>query len=435
VEAYNLLKVGLADANDALAEERNFDATWWNRFYEKTGCMSRCEVFKDTLDRAETAKMRRDVLDMIAETCLERRLRYGIRLWVDGTQIDNLDPFFDTPPLPHEDIGDWTTRVFGKRKYGIIFNRGEKFSDHLSRSMVLKLGPLIDKIGMPTEGFLFTIFIGNYDNTPLGIHKDLPGKSVMHFHLGPGPKTMYTWDDQPYSTHAAADPSNAKQLAKHAHYSLSHTFDEGDIYFMPENRFHIGTQSGLSVGIACWCNNRSVQDMTTRLFTLFARDYIRSSPAMLKADPSDLNNTDHIEQVLDLYDMPKELADATMKDVLRYVYRDLRYALYSNGGLRNGPLPRKDRITLRENSIVQVEHPYKMLHYASTDGSRLSLFSRGTRLEMHFNPAIIRIVERINQGEAASIKELEELSAPDLPALGVRQLLQQLRTFRGIFIE
>lgn len=435
MEAQTLPEPGFAGIPPAPVPLTSFDAPWWDMFLRGTGGMSHCEVFKDTLARSETAAMRRDVLDMIEETCRERRLRYGIRLWVDGAQVENLDQFFDTPPLPHEDIGDWTARVFGERKYGIIFNRGEKFSDHLSRTMALKLQPLIERIGMPTEGFLFTVFIGNYDNTPLGIHKDLAGKSVMHFHLGPGGKTMHTWDDEPYSTHAAADPDHAKSLAHHAHYAQSHEFSEGDIYFMPENRFHIGTQSGLSVGIACWCNNRSVQDMATRLFTLFARDHVRESAAMLKADPAGLEETGGIEPVLDLYDFPPELEHASMKDVFRYVYRDLRYALWSNGGLRNGPLPRRDRVTIRENSLVQAEVPYRMRHYLSADGRRLSLFARGTRLEMNNNPAIVRVVTRINRGDAVAVKELEELAAPDLPVLGVRQLLQQLRAFRGITID
>ena len=33
---------------------------------------------------------------------------------------------------------------------------------------------------------------------PLGIHQDHRGENVIHFHLGPGDKQMYIWDEDAY---------------------------------------------------------------------------------------------------------------------------------------------------------------------------------------------------------------------------------------------
>jgi len=411
-----------------------FDSMWWDGFLETTQQMSTPCVFKNCITESETTQMRRYILDILADFSRQRSIKYGMRLWVDGKQADDLSSFYDCPPLDGEDIPAWTKRAFGEKKFGIILNRGEKFSKELSRLLAYRLQPLLEKIGMPTEGFLFTIFIGNYDNTPLGIHKDLPGKSVMHFHLGPGSKDMYTWNDADYESRAGATVQGNQDIAPHLPYATRHHFEEGDIYFMPENRYHVGTQEGLSIGIACWCNNRSNFQFAEQLLFFMRNNFLKDSTLMLKADRNDLENLSGLDKTLALFDIPEHLDNLRFKDLLSVLYKDLRYALYSNAGYRNAPLPNEDKVTLDIDSVIQLEAPYKLLYYIPAESDKLVLFSRGTRLEMKNLPEIRGMIDLINKGEQISVREILQGFSDAFPRESIYYLLKQIYKYNGIAV-
>jgi hypothetical protein len=410
-----------------------FSSSWWDSFIDSTKQMKVPASFKGCFSKAETHQMRMGVLEIIAEASRNRSSKYGLRLWVDGARDSGLESIFQTPPLSGEDIDSWTGRAFGTGKFGIILNRGEKFCQELTATIATKIAPLLEKKGMPTEGFLFTIFIGNYESTPLGIHKDFSGKSVMHFHLGPGEKTMYTWDDEPYSSRCGINAKNNTEIGPHLEYADKHTFGEGDVYFMPENRFHVGCQSGLSIGIACWSNNRSSADYAHDILLFVHRSYVRSSDLMLHADNNTLEDTSAIEATLDLYDLPEHVQKLSFKDLLRETYRDSRYALYSNCGFRNSPLPTAHELTITKSMKLCIVDPFKMHYRENGVGKKISLYVRGTRMDL-YDPGFIRpLIDKLGEGSTLSVSALESLcSVDEVPSLHF--LLAALYRYRGIIV-
>ena len=181
--------------------ENVFSPLWWDEFLEKTNNMSEPGAFYNCMPSEETALMRTYILEILARLAHMRTSKYGYRVYLKGVLLDGngMEKIYDLPPLPGETLEQWVVRAFGEQKFGMIINQGERFNLELSKLIALKIQPYLAKTGIPTEGLIYTLFIGNYDSTPLGIHKDLPGKSVMHFHLGPGAKTMYTWDDEVFA--------------------------------------------------------------------------------------------------------------------------------------------------------------------------------------------------------------------------------------------
>jgi hypothetical protein len=416
---------------DPVAFASRFGPDWWDEFLGGTAQMSTPEAFAQRMTRTQTARMRRLILDIIAHHAAGCRAAYGYRVWLAGAQLQDLDDHFARPPLPGEDIGDWTHRAFGDQPFGIILNCGEKFNDELSRAMAFALQPLLAKMGMPTEGFLFTIFIGNYDMTPLGIHKDLPGKSVMHFHLGPGPKTMYVWEDDRYRTEPGVKRQNNKNFTPHLPTAIARTFHEGDIYFMPENRFHLGMQDSLSIGIACWANNRSKRHFAERLMQLVRQNYLRNSDDMLKSDKLAPDDISGVEETLALYEAPH---DHDLKRLLRHVYKDFRYALFSNAGLRNAPLPDDPVPAIADNAVVRIEEPYRIYHAPESEEGRLALYVRGIKLSLKDIGGLRALVDALNGGHAFSFEAvLDILGEPWTPDTG-RYLLGLLRRHRGVRI-
>ncbi|SFW83982.1 hypothetical protein [Chitinophaga sancti] len=389
-------------------ETRKFDAGWWNNFLDTTENLTKTSVIKDCISREETAAMQQYMLEIIAELARLRTNSFGYRIYIEGRELSHAEmlQFFDVPPKENEDIAQWAERAFGDKKFGLIINQGERFNQQLSKLIADKLKPLIEKTGVPTEGIIFTLFVGNYDSTPLGIHLDMPGKSVIHFHLGPGDKTMYTWNNDEYLKLVGEARHNNKDLDKYLPYANKFPFEEGDLYFMPEDTYHIGTQKGLSMAIACWMYNRSNFDFATRLQDLVAESYLRKKSGNLKPDNNPLDNPAGLDKTLDLFEIPSDLEQLPFKDLLKEIYTDLRYSLHSNAGYRTSPFAREKTTPLTPDDVVELEQPYKILYKNALNGEKLHLFVRGAKIELNKEECIKGFIDEINKGIPVTVREL-----------------------------
>ncbi|QZK98520.1 hypothetical protein [Flavobacterium psychrophilum] len=386
----------------------NFDSVWWDNFLSNSKQMTETTVIKDCMPKQETALMQKYILDILADIAKLRTNKFGYRVYIDGVQLENNEmiQIYDSPPKENETLEEWTIRTFGNKKFGMIINQGERFNLPLSKMIAFKLKPLLDKIGMPTEGMIFTLFIGNYDKTPLGIHLDLPGKSVIHFHLGPGSKTMYTWDTKEYLDLVGEEKYNNQNIEKYLPYANEHPFDEGDVYFMPEDTYHVGTQEGLSVAIACWCYNRANIDFAVRLQSLLSEQYLSKKDENLKADKNHVDDVSAVNKTLDLFELPKEFEDLSFKNLLKEVYKDLRYSLYSNAGYRTSPFLKKEVISFEMDDTIELEKPYKILYKESLNKEKLQLFIRGIKFEINNFDSIKEFIDEINKGISIKVKDI-----------------------------
>lgn len=423
-------------ATDPLALSRlkqQFDAAWWQGFMQQTRQMTVPATVTAGFTADQALRMRRLVLDILAEVGQVHRDRYGYRLWVDGEQVEDLADHFAHHPRPDEDVQAWVQRAFGDRKFGIILNQGEKFSAGLSQAAAVILKPILEMTGMPTEGILFTVFIGNYDMTPLGIHKDFAGKSGMHFHLGPGPKTMYTWEDEDYKTAPGEKRQNNMNVAAHLATATKHTFHEGQFYFMPENKFHLGMQNELSIGIACWFYNRCDHDFMQELLHRVMNDHVRRADGMLKADKNPIDDTRAVEPVLSLL-MLEDKEDLALKPLLRAIYRDFRYSLFSNAGFRNRPVPRVADIEVGPGDAARTDEPYQLLCRAGVQPGRHDVFVRGTRVSLQNFAGLERVVDLLNGGTTVTVAQLAALLDDPQAQRKVRYLLKVLHKYRGVTV-
>ena len=413
--------------------KQQFDAAWWHDFMRQTRNMTAPATIAAALTAEQARLMRRLVLDVLAEVCQVHRRRYGYRLWVDGEPVETLADHFAHHPRPDEDVEAWVRRAFGDHKFGIILNQGEKFSAGLSQAAAVILKPVMEMMGMPTEGILFTVFIGNYDRTPLGIHKDFAGKSGMHFHLGPGPKTMYTWEDEDYRTAPEEKRQNNMNVAAHLPTATKHTFHEGQFYFMPENKFHLGMQDQLSIGIACWFNNRCDYDFVQELLDHVMNDHVRRSEGMLKADRNPIDDTSAVDAVLSLLTL-EDKEDLALKPLLRGIYRDFRYSLFSNAGFRNRPVPRPADVDVGPGDAVHVDEPYRLLCRTGARPGRHDVFVRGTRVSLQNFAGLERVVDLLNGGTPVTVAQLAALLDDPQAERKVRYLLKVLHKYRGVTV-
>lgn len=170
------------------------------------------------------------------------------RIYLDGNLSAEADDWIrHTEPHRSERFESWLQRSMGYRRFGIIVNHAEKWSDTLACFTAEFVEPIRESLDKNHTNVEISFFIGNYGHTPFGVHLDDPYSSVVHLHLG-AVKTMYLWNDEVFKQcdgiHHRFDVDNIKMFAE------SYKIESGDAFVLPPHYWHIGEATDFSVGLA-----------------------------------------------------------------------------------------------------------------------------------------------------------------------------------------
>ena len=411
-----------------------FSARWWDAFLAESELQSRPRIFRNVLGQQRVTAYREHVLEILRCLARLRSARYGYRVYVDGAKLSDAEMalVYDAPPHDGETLEDWVARVFGERKFGIILNAGEKFVAELSDDVAALLAPLFARIGFPREGVQFSIFIGNYDKTPLGIHQDKRGENVMHFHVGPGDKTMHLWQRDRYKALLEETGLTRDRVDELRAHATRFDFGPGDVFFMPEGEYHIGSQDGLSIGITVWQYNHTNDHLASNLHQMVFRQFDVQPEILIHGDDRPLEDTSGLDDVLAKFRLGPDLAPLCYEDLMRSTYRDWRYCLHSNAGYRNAPFPRKGAPPIDPDGELRCTPPYRILHRRTDDGTKLHVYVRGQRFEMRYFPCVIALVEALNTGRPHRVRDLLRLLDPSWDERIGLHVLQEIHVRHGI---
>ena len=402
-----------ANAKD---KRKPFQASWWDDFLSRTDNCTQTAVFKNCLSPEETAWMRKQLLHIVSVLSRMRTDEFGYRVYLDGKRLGykEMPQIYDRSPHAEETVADWASRCFGDKKFGMIINRAEKFNPDLSAWVSDKIAPLLEQKGMPYLGMNFTVFIGNYGWTPLGIHRDERGENVIHFHLGKGGKTMYTWDTAVYEDMTQPlERMNNTHIESYLACADEHTFGEGDLYFMPQGVYHVGRSDELSMGLTLWFHNAVKGRLAKRPLKVILDQYFEESDEILETDPCGVGDQRSFESSLELFKLPEEFENLSFKQLLRESYREFRYALYSNGGFWTRPFPREKGFDFKPQTRIQCASPYKIYYHDNLNGKKIHLYARGTKIVLDRHACIKSLIDRINSGAITSVKDALSSLDPD----------------------
>jgi hypothetical protein len=392
------------------------DSAWWDTFIKETQNLTETNTFKNCLSREETALLRSYLMEIIADLAARRTNRHGYRVYIDGrVQTDaEMGKMYDTPPLQGESLEDWVKRAFGDNKFGMIINEGERFHRKLSRLMALKAAPLLEKIGFPQEGVNFSLFIGNYGWTPLGIHQDSAGESVIHFHLGPGNKTMYTWKEKEFRELVDFATFNNRDVEPWLPHAKKFEFGEGDLYFMPTGEYHIGYSDELSLSLTFWTYNHTKFRFARRLHSMITDQFLKESPDLVTPDKNHIDDTSGVVEYFSHFEFTDGMGGKSYKELIDDMYKDLRYSISSNCGYRTSPFPfREEDSVVNIDWVVSNETPFIIKCRESSDKEKLYVYVRGHKFSLNNLPCIVTMLSRINEGGKIGVRELLALLDKD----------------------
>ncbi|AMP97872.1 hypothetical protein AY601_0933 [Pedobacter cryoconitis] len=422
---------------------------WWTTFLKKSDFFKDSILIPGVMDEETVDSFNGMTGSMLREIFIRQNTSYDFRLYLNGKSqsrkymVDNL---FNFPPLITETLAEWADRVFSDQKFGLIINSGEKFSNEMAEKIALYLNPLLEQAGLPLKGINITVFVGNYGFTPLGIHTDHPGENVMHLHLGPGEKTMYNWDIEAYKE-LAGDVSNNKNITPLLPYAKAFQLKEGDVYFMPWNKFHIGNTEDFSVGVSVWYNNMPLNKLFENLIKSFKYQFLKeddtNDKSMIVRPYKKPDAEEGFEQILSALEMDENRINKSLKNLSKEVFEAYILSLYSNQGWKSRPISVEDELSQDgvkqdastfhhlKGKIISVPKSYKMT-YKVLENGQLRIYARGTKIEIKYHPELIAIIEKLNEGGSYLTEELLTALSKDWPEDAGLYILNLLYLKRAI---
>lgn len=125
------------------------------------------------------------------------------------------------------------------RKYAVIISGFHGFDFPLWDRERRFFGGLWDEVGLPLTSAITTMFHGNYDHSPVGVHKDR--FATFMFGLRER-KRMRFWAERPWSESEAV--SSMVDYERFLPSSFAVEVEPGDLLYWPADYYHVGENCG-----------------------------------------------------------------------------------------------------------------------------------------------------------------------------------------------
>jgi 50S ribosomal protein L16 3-hydroxylase len=315
------------------------------------------------------------------------------------------------------------TRLLDGRRFGLVVEDVQAYDATLWVRLRDFLRGLYERTGMPGDCAKATVYAGNYDRTPFGLHR---GNSGTFMFVVDGQKRMRTWPDAFFR-----DKEDLTHRLDYAHYNdASIVLDAapGDVIYWPSDYWHIGESvtgaMSAAISVALFMEPRPTSDVMA-----LARGMVQAH--LSTHDPTRI----------------AERAAAALRSVgadPRFE-RAIRTALLNKTtayGFARAPLPLPAH-SLTDDDVVHGLAEYPVI-WMREDDDRLTCSACGHAFGISASPLVLKLLERLNDGEPALVSALiaeyagsvtagdvEFITTPD----DVRALLEKLVSLRAVVVE
>ncbi|KDM91123.1 cupin domain-containing protein [Photobacterium galatheae] len=312
-----------------------------------------------------------------------------------------------------ESIEAYFLRLAGNRKFGVIINGAEQWSDELSRFAQQTFSPVIHKMGYDCSTIEVTLFIGNYGYTPFGIHVDDPYTQVVHFHLGPSNKSLTLFE--PKLFHQFNGPSK-NCYDPDAMIEMGNTFNiqPGDIFVLPPHYYHVGNTESFSIGIAIAISKYPKSHVTKNVMRTAITEKIYDKPI------SDAISSDEFECL-------------SFSEWLSFHYEKYCFIQKSRGGLRYAyQADRSEEIN--HDTILEMDKDFRVLLHEKKDN--LFVFARGNHIKVRNHPAVKQLFQILHEiSTPFTIHHLNECVLDQISQSDIQYFIDLLYSFGVIHLR
>lgn len=163
-----------------------------------------------------------------------------LRFVLDGRQLAAPGPWL---PDPHDiDFDAYARRVRERAgdacEYALIVNTLHRHGYGVWAAGQRFFQGLWQRVGIPGSSAITTLFHGNYERTPVGVHKD---RFATFLFVLEGRKRMRFWPQRPWSAPVATCVDYAEYMGS----SFAIDVEPGDVLYWPADYYHVGETAGV----------------------------------------------------------------------------------------------------------------------------------------------------------------------------------------------
>lgn len=406
-----------------------FVARWWNRravVFRGAGVtpFTAADVFTAAVGAREVAL--RETYDAAA--------RRHPQFSVDGQVQAFLARWL--PLAEDRDLAGYAARLAGAlagRSHALMISSFHSYSFAVWSSARAWFAPLWQRIGLPVTGAITTLFHGDYEATPSGVHKDR--FTTFLFALA-GKKRMRFWPERPWR-----EPVSTLTRYE-AHLASSFTIDvaPGDILYWPSSYYHVGENLGglatsVNIGIPIDGHRAAyyVDDLVSSLDGIDACEAAQRQRPVHAARRRPLvrgalSAGGRLSATLPaaLTSALAELAELTAPSALASRSQRVWLARRSAGAFEPPPPPAR-RVRLADRDRVRGDRAFPVV-CAETRGERggWECAANGHVLPAIDHPGVPALCAALASGRVHTVGALARSAAP------VRALLEQLVALRAV---
>ncbi len=397
----------------------------WNTFIQDAQQLTKPAQAKQLISKTDIVEIKQLIIDVLKGFLNKEDLHIGLKVYIDHTlRNDMIHEMASNPPTLDSDLEEWSQQIFGDQKFGMVLIGLEQYSNAFAEKAAMIVHPLLESAGLPLHGLSFLFFMGNYGFTPFGIHKEATGEDGVLFHLGPGNKQFYTWDDPKY---------NVIEHNSEVFHNISDMIDNGETYelapgdamFIPHYVYHIANTPEFSVSFVLDYINPPKDQFENELIQETSEEVLITQTEYTKPIPINASLQQQ-NAVIDFQSLQKKIEISFARKIKR---------LKSNGGIRRKSNPVRIQMPPTENFSLKGKKAFP-IYLDEQDPKETLLFARGHRLVIQkHHPTLLQLIDQLNQGNSISIASIRQQLEPQWDLIGVFGFIQELLNIEAVVLE
>lgn len=329
------------------------------------------------------------------------------------------------------------TPMVGGRRFGLVVEDVQAYDGTLWLRLREFLRGLFAHTGLPGDACKATVFLGNYDRTPFGLHR---GDSANFMFVVDGLKRMRTWPDAYFQ--GKPDLTYSTAYAQHNDASIVMNARPGDVIFWPPDYWHIGEsvdgRMSSAVSLALFMTPRPVPDLMAHVaravhHEMAAYEPLPTSPGARDQFEHRLRVTARARGALAIAAVDHSLEAALERDLLNLV---------TAFGFTRPPRPLPHR-ALGDDDVVRGDANYPIM-WQSADNDDITCSACGHAFTTSASPHVTELLDLLNEGAPHRVGDLAQRFSGTVVANDVefettpasaRKLLERLLSLRAITLS
>lgn len=378
--------------------QNKFWSTFTKKHWEQKPVL--VKKFKSSIVEIDQSEVFNMLVDY-SNQCRKIKSADGFKLYVDGQMLYPAEILQFLPQKADKNLAGYNSRMEEYfSDYCLVCDELLQVSQESWNKLQEFTETLFTHVGFPNRFVEMGLYLGNYRQTPFGVHVD--GCGVFSFPVV-GKKTFRLWKPEFAEKHPALD--RAQEYSRFKKNSQTMTARYGDMAYWPSSAWHIAESDGsfnATWSLGVWVDRTHQQNLESALNPLLKKKLEKSGAETLVRQTLQKNNqatllpSNYLKSVSALKNTSEnEWHDTLLKSWLM---------LYSKNGFKNFP-KMKPQPKLSLKSRIQISSGRKILWSFLKSETKIVYAFQGTLIEVPLSDQLLKLIQNLNSEKSCLIAD------------------------------